>query len=90
MILEILLLCIVVGLGFLYYKQDSLIKEQLDYIDKLQDTVIQTYQSISDSYDKMKSIDDKGGFESDDEVGQIFNNLKDVLRELNDDLQNRE
>ena len=89
MIIEILLLCIVAVLGFLYYRQDKLVKEQIEYIENLQDTIISLYDSISQSYSKMKDIDAKGGFESDDEVGQIFNNLKDVLRELENDLQNR-
>ena len=34
-------------------------------------------------FNKMKDIDQKGGFESDDEVGQIFTGLKDTIEDLN-------
>ena len=31
----------------------------------------------------MKDIDQKGGFQSDDEVGQIFTGLKETIEDLN-------
>ena len=40
------------------------------------------YEAINKTYNEMKVIDSKGGFEADDEVGSIFKNLKDVIEKL--------
>lgn len=38
------------------------------------------------TYDEMKSIDERQMFESDDEVGIIFDEMKNLITELNDKL----
>ena len=82
MILEIILICIIAFCGFIVYRQDQTIKKQIDYIDQIEIKLITNFQSVSDSYKRMKEIDQKGGFESDDEVGQVFNGIKDVIENL--------
>jgi len=44
--------------------------------------IIDVKNKVEDTYEKMKSIDEIGVFEADDEVGLIFNDLKDLLRNL--------
>jgi hypothetical protein len=41
-------------------------------------------RKISETIENMKAIDSKGGFESDDEVGAVFNALKKELQTLED------
>ena len=82
MIIEIVLICIIVVCGFLYYRQDVIIKSQIEYIDDLENKHMDKYNKITEAYEKMKDIDDKGGFASDDEVGQVFKSLNDTIGEL--------
>lgn len=86
MILEIILICIIAFCGFIIYRQDQTIKRQIDYIDQIEIKLLTNFESISNSYKRMKEIDQKGGFESDDEVGQVFNGIKDVLEDLEKDI----
>ena len=86
MILEIILICIIALCGFIIYRQDQTIKRQIDYIDQIEIKLLTNFESISNSYKRMKEIDQKGGFESDDEVGQVFNGIKDVLEDLEKDI----
>ena len=88
MILDIILSCIIVFCGYLYYRQDTVIKQQNDYIDRLENNTLNTILRITKTYDRMKEIDSKGGFESDDEVGQIFEGIKNQIRELENELRN--
>ena len=86
MILEIILICIIAFCGFIIYRQDQTIKRQIDYIDQIEIKLLTNFESISNSYKRMKEIDQKGGFESDDEVGQVFTGIKDVLEDLEKDI----
>ena len=83
MVLSIILGIIVFILSFLYYRQDSTIKAQIDYIVEVENKLITTIEDIESHLKKMKDIDSKGGFESDDEVGQIFTGLKETIEDLN-------
>lgn len=53
-----------------------------DRSDLLQDEVNVTYKRITNTLETMKVIDSKGGFESDDEVGAVFDALKEELYKL--------
>lgn len=59
----------------------NLFKSSLEYKlyvkDKLQSSLTQ-----------MREIDERGSFESDDEVGAIFSELKTILQETNENLTN--
>ena len=86
MILDILLSMLVLISAFIIYRQDQTIKRQIDYIDSIEVKLLNTFESIRDSYNKMKSFDDKGGFESDDEVGQVFKNIKETIEDLENEV----
>ncbi len=86
MILEIILICIIAFCGFIVYRQDQTIKAQIDYIDQVEIKLLNNFKNVSEAHKRMKEIDQKGGFESDDEVGQVFTSIKDVIEDLEKDI----
>ena len=86
MIISIIILSVlVVTLGFTtrnllrkFEKQEDILAVYLDYLDKLSRVI-----EVSDN--KMKEVDAKGSFSSDDEVGFFFQQIKglqDILNEF--------
>ena len=46
---------------------------------------IESYaQRVIDTQDTLKEIDDKGSFEADDEIGVVFQSIKETIDELNE------
>jgi|TARA_B100000035_G_C20782756_1_gene457582 hypothetical protein len=76
----------VVILGIFSYIIRNLLVKVERYEDVVQDQT-QYLQNISnlvgDSQKHLKTLDEKGVFQSDDEVGYFFDNLKKVQDELN-------
>ena len=75
---------LVVILGFTTFnllrkneKQEDILAEYLNYLDRLSKTI-----EASDK--KLKEIDQKGTFSSDDEVGQFFKSVQQIQDILND------
>ncbi len=58
-------------------KQEDILAEYLNYLDRLSKTI-----EASDK--KLKEIDQKGTFSSDDEVGQFFKSVQQIQDILND------
>ena len=85
MIIAIIILSVlVVTLGFTTFnllrkfeKQEDILAGYLDYLDKLSRVI-----EVSD--EKLKQIDSRGTFESDDEVGFFFQQIKGLQDILND------
>ena len=80
----IILSVLVVALGYTTYnllrkfeKQEDILAGYLDYLDKLSRVI-----EVSD--EKLKQIDSRGTFESDDEVGFFFQQIKGLQDILND------
>ena len=86
MILEIILFVLLIIMSFLFYRQDKTISKQIEYIDSVELKLLNTFESIKKALDDIKEIDEKGGFESDDEVGQIFSNIKEVIIKLDNEI----
>ena len=64
-------------------KLESIVSNQQNYIDAI--SII-----INDSSETIKQLDARGAFESDDEVGTFFRNLKeiqDVLNQFNNNIK---
>jgi len=57
----------------------------MDQVLDSEDRIIELEKSISDTYNIMQEIDSKDIFETDDEVGQTFNQLRDVIKDLKGD-----
>jgi len=75
---------LVVILGFTTFnlmrkneKQEDILAEYLNYLDRLSKTI-----EASDK--KLKEIDQKGTFSSDDEVGHFFKSVQQIQDILND------
>tara|TARA_B110000902_G_C13947455_1_gene452258 strand:+ start:5 stop:271 length:267 start_codon:yes stop_codon:yes gene_type:complete len=68
----------------LYININLLIKLEAakDRCDLLDEEIGNTYSHIKETLANMKVIDSKGGFESDDEVGSVFDALKVELYKL--------
>ena len=78
MIIEIILTIIIISLGVtLFYA--------LRRINQYEDILIDFQNIINFASEKMKQVDSKGTFESDDEVGFFFEELK-KLQNLLDNL----
>ena len=86
--MEVVFLCILsvtsVILGFTTFnllrkneKQEDILAGYLNYLDRLSRTI-----DASDK--KLKEIDQKGTFKSDDEVGYFFKSIQDIQDILND------
>lgn len=50
--------------------------------ESLYDTMVEIYGDIQKTFSEMKRIDQRGGFEADDETGAIFKELKEVMDKL--------
>lgn len=55
---------------------EDVVDTQVAYIKKISDIII-------DSKDSIEKLDQKGAFESDDEVGSFFKSLKEIQKILN-------
>jgi cell division protein FtsB len=85
-LLYIFIAMLVVIVGLLIYgiyntirkleKLEEVVDSQVAYIRKISDI-------ISDSRDNINKLDQKGAFESDDEVGNFFKSLKQIQQILN-------
>ena len=84
MILAIIILSILVmTLGFTTYnllkkneKQEDILAGYMTYLNKVSDTI-----EAADK--KLKEVDYKGSFESDDEIGFVFEQIKSIQTILN-------
>ncbi len=58
-------------------KYEDITQDQVRYLQNISDT-------IGESKRHLQNLDDKGVFQSDDEVGEFFNQMKAVQEQLND------
>lgn len=89
--LFLILLIIVLGVSIyinvnLYNKVQRYEDEFEDaekYVDELSSYVYSMQENAANALRRMKEVDRKGAFESDDEVGYIFTEIKKIVTELN-------
>ena len=77
MILEIILGLIVITLGFTTFNQ-------MRKVERLETWVEDYAQRIQDTKQVLEEIDSKGSFEADDEIGVVFQSIKETIDELNE------
>ena len=68
----------------------TLLYFSLRRINQYEDLIIQFQQIIEFSTEKMKQVDESGHYESDDETGFFFKQLKDIQLLLNDIFETEE
>lgn len=83
---QIIIVVLVVILLFLVYIINNLLKKVEKYEDVVQDQV-QYLQNISNAVGEgqkhLEKLDERGVFQSDDEVGYYFEQMKTIQNELN-------
>lgn len=84
MVIEILLgVSVLLNMGFILGVR-NLLKQNEQLEDDLVDTIDGVVNTINDANDKMERADIRGSFASDDEVGTVFTELKEIVKELNE------
>jgi hypothetical protein len=62
----------------------NLILQNEDLEDTLLETMNDIKQKVNIAYDAIKDADIRGSFESDDEVGAVFTEIKEIVEKLNE------
>ena len=75
MILEIVLGITTITFG---YTSFNLFRK----VERLEDWVEDYSQRVIDADDRMSKLDSEGKFESDDEIGTVFQGIKDTIKDL--------
>ena len=83
MIAEIIIFILVITLGTSGYVIWNL-NRKLDHMESWVESFV---FRVRDTYNNMMNVDSKGHFESDDEVGSIFQGIKSIITELNDSIE---
>jgi hypothetical protein len=84
MIIEILLGVSVISNLVLLYGVRNLLRQNEQLEDSLTDVVNDTNETITKTLEDMQRVDIRGSFESDDEVGSVFTELKSITDKLKD------
>ncbi len=74
-----LLLNIILGFGI-----RNLLKQNEELEDTLLETTADIKTKVTVALDALKNADLKGSFESDDEVGVVFKEMKEIVENLNE------
>ncbi len=74
-----LLLNIILGFGI-----RNLLKQNEELEDTLLETTAEIKMKVAVALDALKNADLKGSFESDDEVGVVFKEMKEIVENLNE------
>ena len=88
MILDIILFCVIAAFGLLYYRQDRIIKTQINYIDTMESRYLDLHGKTITAIEMMREIDNGGTFESEDEIGSVFKSLVEVTENLESEIEN--
>jgi hypothetical protein len=89
MVIEIILgVSVLLNLLFLYGVR-NLNKQNEQYQDYIQNELMSlddVREKVTSAYDRMRDLDIRGSFESDDEVGASFKDILSVVEQLNQDI----
>jgi hypothetical protein len=67
-------------------KMQSLNEELNTIIQKIVEKEQNTKETLEDLLQQLKEIDLRGSFESDDEVGAVFTQIKNLIKQYNDSI----
>jgi hypothetical protein len=85
-ILYIIIGVLTVSNIFFIWRGTKLVKEVEDRVNDYDELVQYSIQTLERMQTEMKEIDIRGSFESDDEVGVVFNELKDTIDKYKNNL----
>ena len=78
----LILLCCSIALSFALYNLLKKYERLEDYAEVTEGWVNNLNIRLNQIYSEIKAIDHKGSFESDDEVGSTFNQIRDTIKTL--------
>jgi len=79
----ILLISVVLNITFTI-SVFNLLKQTEELEDTLIETTLEVKVKVSNALENLRNIDSRGSFESDDEVGATFTELKTIVENLNE------
>lgn len=79
----ILLISVVLNITFII-SIFNLLKQTEELEDTLLETTLEVKFKVSNALENLRNIDTRGSFESDDEVGATFTELKTIVENLNE------
>jgi predicted PurR-regulated permease PerM len=82
----ITIILLVIGIGALALMILNLLKQTEELDDMVTTTKLEVRNKVNDALKKMKETDLKGAFESDDEVGAVFKDMKQIIEDLEKDI----
>lgn len=85
-ILYIIIGVLTVSNIFFIWRGTKLVKEVEDRVNDYDELIQYSIQTLERMQTEMKEIDIRGSFESDDEVGVVFNELKDTIDKYKNNL----
>jgi len=62
----------------------NLLKQNEELEDTLIETTLEVKFKVSNALENLRNVDSRGSFESDDEVGATFTELKTIVENLNE------
>jgi hypothetical protein len=71
---------------FFIYRGTQLVRQVEDAINQTDNVTEETMEALQRMNDEMKQIDIRGSFESDDEVGVVFKELKGIIEKYQNNL----
>ena len=83
--IEAILICLVAILAYSTFNLMRKVESCEDAVLESEDEITKIRVKIRDTIEMMRRIDSKGGFESDDEVGGVFDGLKEIVYGLEND-----
>ena len=83
MIIETILGSLIIVLGYVTFNQMKKIEYYEDYISQYEEWITVLSERIEEADIKLRELDNKGTFESDDEVGYFFDFLKRMIGNIN-------
>lgn len=90
----ICLSALLIGCGFVIFNLLRKVEALEEYVTDLEQSNLDYYtfynnlkSKTGEAYSRMKNIDRLGSFESDDETGYVFKELKDIVGQLNGDFE---
>lgn len=67
-------------------KVQSINEQLMQIIDEQSENETNTKQTLEQLIQQLKEIDLRGSFESDDEVGAVFTQIKNLIKQYNDNI----
>lgn len=68
----------------------KIIKNKLKVIDKYEEWVVLLNNKLHSTYIRLKNIDDRQMFEKDDDVGFVFNDILQLIKEIDEKTEQQE